>query len=293
MSFIRRAVIFAAALAAVAAGTVAPAGAATITGAGTSLTFSGTGGDYITQDQSWSYDPSNSVISATVSSDLNHVSVHVDGNTWWDLDLAAPQGQALTAGTVYDNAARYPFEGPTQPGLSLDGDGRGCNTLTGSFTVKSASFGPNGWIENFDATFVQHCEGDTSSEATGEVVLNNGPAPPELAVSVTSASTGYVSHVTGRVALTGTVTCNRATSVDLYGKLTQRVSRTLLATGNWSATGIACDTTPTQWSATVVPDSVPFNPGQAQLDGSYSSFDPAYQITVNGGFSQTIRLVNG
>ena len=53
----------------------------------------------------------------------------------WTLDFATPQGQALTAGTTYDNVARYPFQTSTQPGLSLYGDGRGCNTVTGSFTV--------------------------------------------------------------------------------------------------------------------------------------------------------------
>jgi hypothetical protein len=93
------------------------------------------------------------------------VSVDIQGGTFWHLDFAAPQGQALTTGTVYDNATRYPFQSPTEPGLSLFGDGRGCNTVTGSFTVKDATFGPHGWIQSFDATFVQHCEGDPNSAA--------------------------------------------------------------------------------------------------------------------------------
>lgn len=272
--------------------TAVSAHAATITGPGTSLTFSGTGGDYISQDLSWSFDPSNSVIDATVSSDGNSVVVNVNGSSFWELDLAAPAGQALTAGTVYDNAARYPFEGPTQPGLSLFGDGRGCNTVTGSFTVISAIFGPHGWIQSFDATFVQHCEGSLTSAATGEVVLNNGPPPPDLAVTVTPAGTGSVSRVSGQVALTGTITCNRAVTVDLAGTLTQRVSRTVLATGNWSVGQVACGTAPTNWSATAVPNGgVPFNPGMAQLDSSFSAFDPVFQIYVNGSVSQVIKLV--
>ena len=68
--------------------------AATITGAGTSITFSGTGDDYITQDQAWSYDPSNSTINATASTDGNSVGVNITGDTTWTLDFAAPQGQA-------------------------------------------------------------------------------------------------------------------------------------------------------------------------------------------------------
>lgn len=297
MKFIKRAAVRVAVgvLAAGAAAVAAPvaAQAATITGPGTSVTFSGSGGDYITQDQAWSYDPSNSTISATVSPDGNQLSVDINGGTFWELDFAAPQGQALTAGTVYDNATRYPFQSPTEPGLSLFGDGRGCNTLTGSFTVKSATFGAHGWIQNFDATFVQHCEGDPNSAATGEVVLNNGPAPADLSVTVTPAATGKVSHASGQAVITGTVTCNRAVTVDLSGTLDQRLTRTALATGIWSVSGLACTTTPTSWSATVQPQgNAPFGNGRAQISGAYSSFDPVFQITVTGTFSQAVKLHN-
>ncbi len=280
--------------AAATAGTAVAAQAATITGPGTSVTFSGSGGDYITEDLPWAYDPSNSVINASVSPDGNYVSIDITGDTFWHLDFAAPSGQALTAGTVYDNAARYPFQGPTQPGLSLYGDGRGCNTVTGSFTVNSATFGPHGWIQNFDATFVQHCEGDPNSAATGHVVLNNGPAPPDLAVTVVPAATAQVSHVSGQVLLTGTMTCNRAVTVALSGTLNQRLNRTTLATGSWSVGDAACGPTPTQWSATVVPNgSIPFGQGNAQIDGTYSSFDPVFQINVSGSFSQGVKLGKG
>lgn len=297
MRFVQRVAILAAAgsLAAGAAVAVTPiaAEAYPITGTGTSVTFSGSGGDYITQDQSWSYDPSNSGIDASASPDGNHVSVSINGDTFWNLDFAAPQGQALTAGTVYDNAVRYPFQGPTKPGLSLDGDGRGCNTLTGSFTVNSATFGLHGWIESFDATFVQHCEGDPNSAATGEVVLNNGPAPPEFSAKVTPAATNHVSFVSGRAVITGTMTCNRSASVNLAGTLSQRVSRKKLATGNWSATAIACSPTPAKWRATVIPNGhIPFVKGKAEIDGTYSTLDPVYQINVGKSFSRIVRLIH-
>lgn len=271
----------------------AAAQAATITGTGTSVTFSGTGGDYITGDQAWSYDPSNSVINATASADGNHVSVGINGDTWWYLDFAAPQGQALTAGTTYDNATRYPFQNPTGPGLSLDGDGRGCNTLTGSFTVNKAVFGPNGWIQSFDATFVQHCEGSTTSEATGEIDIENGPAPAQLGVTVTPAATASVDKNGGQATITGTVTCNENATVGLSGALHETLTRSTLATGNWSVSGIACSTTPTTWTATVQPTgNVPFANGKAQVSGTYSSTDPVYQVATSGTFSQDIKLKN-
>ncbi len=269
----------------------AAAHAATVTGAGTSVTFSGTGGDYITQDQAWSYDPSNSAITATASADDNFVGVNISGDTTWTLDFAAPQGQALTAGTTYDNVARYPFQTSTQPGLSLYGDGRGCNTVTGSFTVNKAVFGPNGWIQSFDATFVQQCEGSTTSEATGEVDIENGPAPAELAVTVTPAATSTVDKVSGQATITGTVTCNENATVGLSGALNETLTRTKLATGNWSVSGIACSTTPATWTATVIPTgNVPFARGKAQVSGSYSATDPVYQVATSGTFSQDITL---
>lgn len=271
----------------------AAAQATTITGAGTSVTFSGTGGDYVTQDQAWSYDPSNSTINATASADGNHVSVGINGNTWWYLDFAAPQGQALTAGTTYDDAMRYPFQNPTGPGLSLYGAGRSCNTLTGSFTVNKAVFGPNGWIQSFDATFVQHCEGSTTSEATGEIDIENGPAPAQLSVTVTPAATASVDKSGGQATITGTVTCNENATVGLSGALNETLTRSTLATGNWSVSGIACSTTPTTWTTTVKPvGNVPFANGKAQVSGTYSSTDPVYQVAMSGTFSQDIKLQN-
>jgi hypothetical protein len=270
-----------------------PARAVTITGSGTSITFSGSGGDFVTGDQPWSFDPTNSIIDASVTPDGNHVAIGVNGSTSWQLDFAAPQGQELTAGTVYDNAARYPFQSALQPGLSLFGDGRGCNTVTGSFTVKSVIFGSHGWIQDFDATFVQHCEGDPNSAATGEVILENGPAPADLTVTVVPAASVQVSHVSGNVMLTGTVTCNRTVTVSMGGSLRQRLSRTKLASGNWSVGNVPCGTTPTSWSATVVPNGIPFGEGKAEVDGTFDSFDPVFQVDVNGSFSQVVKLAHG
>jgi len=157
--------------------------------------------------------------------------------------------------------------------------------------VKAAKFGPHGWIQSFDATFVQHCEGDPNSAATGEVVLNNGPAPADLAVAVTPTATDTVSHTSGRAVITGSMKCNRAVTVNLSGTLNQRLSRTLLATGNWSVTGLTCKTTATPWTAIVQPQgNVPFGSGHAQVNGTYSSFDPIFQITVTGAFSNGVKL---
>ncbi len=159
-------------------GAAAPADAQTVH-SGT-VTFSGTTGDYITGGKSYSYSTaSGDQLSTTASPDDSHVSIHVNGykGDWWDLDFDAPGGQRLAPGTY--QATRYPFNG-AGPGLSLDGDGRGCNTLTGTFTVLRAVFGTSGYVQAFDATFEQHCEGGTAA-ARGEVHISNPtpPAPPK------------------------------------------------------------------------------------------------------------------
>ena len=111
-----------------------------------SLSFSGDPGDFITGGASYSYSTANGD-AISVSSDANAlVSISVNGfnGDWWYLDISAPSGQTLVPGT-YTDAHRYPVNG-TGPGLSLAGNGRGCNTLTGSFTIINAVFGPNNYV---------------------------------------------------------------------------------------------------------------------------------------------------
>jgi predicted RNA binding protein YcfA (HicA-like mRNA interferase family) len=97
------------------------------------------------------------------SASPSHVSISLDPSDpsqglFWFLDLDSSQlGQPLTE-TTYEDAQRWPFEGIGHPGLSLDGDGRGCNTLTGRFQIEELSV-INGALKRVTATFEQHCEG--------------------------------------------------------------------------------------------------------------------------------------
>ena len=174
----RRCVTAAGLALAASAGGLLVAGAADAQPAATaSLSFSGDSGDFISQGTSWSYSTGNGdALNVTSSSgSLVSVSVNAYNGDWWTLDLDAPGTQVLTPGT-YAQAHRYPFNG-TGPGLDLSGEGRGCNELTGSFTVTTAVFGPDGYVQTFDATFEQHCEGG-SPAARGELHISNPPAPP-------------------------------------------------------------------------------------------------------------------
>jgi hypothetical protein len=257
----------------------------------TFITFSGEGGDSITRDQTWFYDRTNATIIVTGSGDNNHIQVRITGDTFWNLDLAAPAGQALEAGS-YPVATRYPFQLPGDAGLTLWGNGRGCNTSTGSFEVLEATFGTSGWIERFHATFEQHCEGDPNSRAVGEVLIDNGPAPAPLVIDLTVDSRNQVSAI-GRVSVGGTVTCSKPAFVtNMFGTLTQRVDRRSVSVGNWFLGAIACSEEPTAWTAQVqasVP-LPPFNPGKAQVDLWANGFDDDYGVYRTGNLSAIVSL---
>jgi len=166
-----------------------------------SLSFSGDQGDYITQGDSYAYSTGDgdglNVSSSTGS--MVSISVNAYNGDWWTLTFDAPGTQVLGART-YSAAHRYPFNG-TGPGLELSGEGRGCNELTGSFTISKAVFGSGGYVQAFDATFEQHCEGGDPA-ARGKIHIAN-PSPPRESGSGNAVTTSPRSATTRpRVATT-------------------------------------------------------------------------------------------
>ncbi len=138
----------------------------------TSLTMNSDPGDFVGAGQFYFFTPADGTFSAQQNFDQG---VSLSFNTpsfsqFWFLDFAAPNNQPLTVGT-YLGAARFPFQASNQPGLSVFGDGRGCNTLTGSFQVLQVTYGSGNSIAAFDATFVQFCEGGTAA-LRGEIRFN-------------------------------------------------------------------------------------------------------------------------
>lgn len=137
-----------------------------------SLQFSGPPGDYISGGQSYSYNEQNSsfdfgeVNGGAVLFSLN--SPPGQFTHFWTLALQPYPGTRLDPG-VYPGAMRWPFQGQ-HPGLSLFGDGRGCNTSTGFFTVLSSTYSGNNLI-GIHATFEQHCEGSPLA-LTGEINID-------------------------------------------------------------------------------------------------------------------------
>ncbi|MEZ5097016.1 MAG: hypothetical protein R2731_13510 [Nocardioides sp.] len=101
-------------------------------------------------------------------------------------ELRGRRRHALEPGATFTGATRYPFNDPSVPGLSVFGDGRACNTLTGSFTIHEIDWDPEGTLTKLAVTFEQHCEGG-SAALFGSLAwhADNPPAvlPPSLRVA--------------------------------------------------------------------------------------------------------------
>ena len=107
--------------------------------------------------ESGSYSLANAIFETHVRNSGNAVDVMVRSmdNRFCMLSLGAPVGRVLAVG-AYPNAARYPFQGPSQAGLDF-GCGSGCNRLQGSFTITTLAFRSSGELERLAATFEQSC----------------------------------------------------------------------------------------------------------------------------------------
>jgi hypothetical protein len=149
------------------------AGASRAAAGVTSLLLNSEPGDYIGQGQLLVFTDADGAFLATSGGGGNVVNISFNTptfNHWWYVNFGAPNTEPLAVGS-YDGAARSPFRGPGQPGLEVTGDGRGCNTLTGRFTVLELVLGGAGEVVSFRASFEQHCEGATPA-LRGEVRYN-------------------------------------------------------------------------------------------------------------------------
>jgi hypothetical protein len=86
----------------------------------------------------------------------------------WEINIAAPRGQQLHTGT-YTGTQAAQFRTGSHAGLDVSGDGRGCDSFSGQFTIKRIS-SYQGKIAFVDLTFSQICGGSgTTLPLIGEV----------------------------------------------------------------------------------------------------------------------------
>jgi hypothetical protein len=254
----------------------------------TFLSMSSQPGDYIGQGLTHYFTPATAGFTPSYDGSLARFAVITPGYTeWWYVTIAAPPGQPLVAGS-YANAVRAEFRGPGQPGLDMYGDGRGCNTLTGSFTVLHALYGPGNTVVQFDATFEQHCEGATPA-LTGEIRYD---ATPGLTLGVTINTTGTVGRSTGQATVGGTVSCSFPVTVTIGGTVAEPVKHGT-ASGPFSVQ-VPCTGSPTPW-ATALSSTTgrAFAAGGAQvsLSGSASDAFSGQQTSITAVGTTTLTLV--
>lgn len=142
------------------------------------LALTGTGGDWVTLGNSvdniyssadpllhWNFVSFNNV--GTMSAPAaDHISFSflrapwlVADDQYATLDFSTRElGVPMTTGLTYADAERAAFASIAHPGLDVSYGHRGCNTLSGSFTLNQLSFASN-QISQFSATFTQSCDG--------------------------------------------------------------------------------------------------------------------------------------
>jgi hypothetical protein len=151
-------------------------------GGRTRLSMTSSAGDYIGQGQTYAYTPANATIGAAGGRTEITGGVNANDGSWWSVDFVAPSGDILSAGTTY-NATRAGFSG-SGAGMDISGDGRGCNTITGTFKVNAISVAIDGTLRYVSISFTQHCEGAAPAlTGTFDYRLPTGDVTPPAQVS--------------------------------------------------------------------------------------------------------------
>lgn len=128
-------------------------------GARTFIQLSSDPGDYIGAGMQYSYTKANASLNFTATG--GRLAVQVDGDENWFADFQLPAGITQLQPGTYTNLTRYPFHG-SSGGLSWSGEGRGCNTLTGTVWVDRVVY-VGGTLSIVDLRFEQHCEGGSAA----------------------------------------------------------------------------------------------------------------------------------
>jgi hypothetical protein len=138
-------------------------------------------GDDIGGGKTYSYDQSDAVMTVTAS--RGYLTIAIGGDQNWEGQFQSPSGMTQLKAGTYPNLQRYPFHDPAVGGLSWDGEGRGCNTLSGSFTIDSVTYA-TGVLTKIDLSFEQYCDGASSALhgtvhwAAGDTTAPPGPVNP-------------------------------------------------------------------------------------------------------------------
>jgi hypothetical protein len=104
--------------------------------------------DYIGAGRTYSYSQANAVLH--VSANGNHLSVDANGDEWWFGQFQTTAGAAQLMPGTYSS------------GVNWSGEGRGCGSPSGTFTIDSVTY-VAGNLTSIDMRFLQHCDGNAAA----------------------------------------------------------------------------------------------------------------------------------
>ncbi|TMF34434.1 MAG: choice-of-anchor D domain-containing protein [Chloroflexi bacterium] len=235
----------------------------------TAVVLDGEVGDYISQGHTWTFvDPSKIFVTDLTTPGWLRVSVQ---SSWW-IDVRAPDASTLVPGT-YENAERASFASPGHPGLDVYGDGRGCNTVSGRFTVHEATWGLDGKPTVFSATLEQHCEGGAPALF---VELRIGSTRPLAALTADTTALAFGDQAIGTSSAPQTATYTSAGNADVT------IASVGLVFSDADQYTIATDTCSGQTLAPGATCSVSVRFAPTRLAFVLASLDVAYQGVHDG-----------
>ncbi len=119
------------------------------------------GGDYIGQGQVWDFSSENNSKIVVRNASQNSVSFQVENFNISNMsfEFSAEDGKKLSDKGLFFPAKRNAFRG-SYNGISISGDGRGCNEILGGFYVHEYS-AVNGVLQKAAIDFVQSCDNST------------------------------------------------------------------------------------------------------------------------------------
>lgn len=178
----------------------------------TRVTLQSDAGDWVGGGRSYAYDLANAVLSFTPSGATLRVNVSGDEN--WMGEFRLPNSVSQFQPGTYTGLTRAAFSDPAVGGVDWSGEGRGCNTITGSITVNSATYNA-GVLGALDLSFEQHCEGGGPA-LRGQVVwiASDATTPPG---PVLPAPAGLWAPAAGATPATGSYVYLKSDAGDFVG----------------------------------------------------------------------------
>ncbi|HJY79007.1 MAG TPA: PKD domain-containing protein, partial [Burkholderiales bacterium] len=145
-------------------------------------------GDWIGLGTPRSFTPENSSVYGLIRNAEGGIEFMVEpfgATDIWHFEFTAPRNQPLVPDN-YEEAQRFPFNAFPKPGLTVTGEHRACNQVTGRYVVHEAVYGPAGEVLSFAIDLEHHCEG--FPPALWGVLRYNSQVP--LVVTTPNAAAG-------------------------------------------------------------------------------------------------------